>query len=41
MSCKVYFNKTLITVAPEKITMKIKGKNETVTLINSGEVYIL
>lgn len=41
MSCKVYFNKTLFPVVPEKITMKIKGKNETVTLINSGEVNIL
>lgn len=41
MSCKVYFNKILFPVAPESITMKIKGNNETVTLIDSGEINIL
>lgn len=36
-----FMGKALLPVAPEKITMKIKGQNKTVNLINEGEVNIL
>lgn len=37
----VYLGKTLLPVAPEKISMKINGKNTTYDLINDGEINIL
>lgn len=38
---KVYFDGTLFPIAPSKISTKINGRNETITLINEGEVNIL
>lgn len=38
---KVYLDGTLFPVAPSKISTKINGRNETITLINEGEVNIL
>lgn len=40
MSYYVYFDKTLLPVAPQKLTMKIKNQNKTMNLINDGEVNI-
>jgi hypothetical protein len=37
----VYLGKTLLPIAPEKISMKINGKNKTYDLINDGEMNIL
>ena len=37
----VYISNTLLPVAPNKITTQINGKNETVTLINDGEINML
>lgn len=37
----IYIDDMLLPINPEKITMKINGKNETATLINDGEVSIL
>ena len=37
----VYLGKTLFPVAPEKITMRINGKNTTHDLINDGEMNVL
>ncbi len=37
----IYIDDILLPVNPEKITIKINGKNETATLINDGEVSIL
>jgi len=37
----VYLGKTLLPVAPEKISMRINGKNTTYDLINDGEMNIL
>lgn len=34
----VYINNILMPVTPEKITQKFKGRNETIDLINGGEV---
>ena len=36
-----YLNKCLLPVAPPKLTVKINNANETVTLINEGEINIL
>lgn len=36
-----YLKKCLLPVAPEKLQMKINNANETVTLINEGEINIL
>lgn len=33
-----YFGKVLFPIAPEKIETKIKGNNQTITLINEGEI---
>lgn len=37
----VYLSKTLFPIAPEKISMKINGKNTVYDLINDGEMNIL
>ena len=37
----VYFDKCLLPVTPEKISIKINGNNKTVNLINDGEINIL
>lgn len=34
----IYLNKILYPVAPEKITIKVKGGNKTISLINESEV---
>ncbi|MCX4292347.1 LysM peptidoglycan-binding domain-containing protein [Otoolea muris] len=36
-----YLNKCLLPVAPPKLSVKINNANETVTLINEGEINIL
>ncbi|MFQ9572574.1 MAG: hypothetical protein ACLR0V_00525 [Roseburia hominis] len=36
MAYRLYMDGILFPVTPSKITMKINGKNETVTLINEG-----
>ena len=41
MAYRLYMDGILYPVTPSKITMKINGKNETVTLINEGEANIL
>ena len=41
MAYRLYMDGILFPVTPSKITMKINGKNETVTLINEGEANIL
>lgn len=38
---EVYLKNTLLPVTPEKMSVKIKGNNKTVNLINEGEVNIL
>lgn len=37
----VYFGKCLLPVTPEKISIKVNGNNQTVNLINEGEINIL
>ena len=37
----VYFDRCLLPVTPEKISIKINGNNKTVNLINEGEINIL
>ena len=37
----VYLGKTLLPVAPDKINMRVNGKNTTYDLINDGEMNIL
>ncbi|NLI90201.1 MAG: hydrolase [Epulopiscium sp.] len=41
MSYYFYFDKLLLPVAPPKMQLSIRNKNETVTLINEGEVNLL
>ena len=41
MAYHFYMGKTLCPVAPSKLQLKIKGQNETLTLINEGEINIL
>lgn len=41
MAYRLYLNGVLFPVTPSKITVKINGKNERVTLINEGEASIL
>lgn len=36
-----YFDKVLLPVTPEKVTMKIGGADKTYTLMNEGEISIL
>lgn len=36
-----YLNKCLLPIAPEKLQMKINNANDTLTLINEGEINIL
>ena len=36
-----YLDKCLLPVAPSKLTIKINNKNDTLTLINEGEINIL
>lgn len=41
MAYLVYLDKVLLPITPAKIKLKIKNKNETLDLINHGEVNIL
>lgn len=41
MAYRLYLDGVLFPVTPEKITVKINGNNEKVTLINEGEANIL
>lgn len=41
MSYVFYMDKILLPVTPEKLELKIKNQNQTVTLINDGEINIL
>lgn len=41
MAYYMYLDKTLFPITPGKITTKINGKNETLTLINEGEVNLI
>lgn len=41
MAYRLYLDGTLFPVIPSKLTLKINGNNETVTLINEGEAVIL
>lgn len=41
MAYRIYLDGVLLPVAPQKISVKVNGKNETVTLINEGEANIL
>lgn len=41
MSYRFYLGRILLPVTPEKLELKIENKNETITLINDGEVNIL
>jgi len=41
MSYYFFVGDTMLPVPPEKMNIKIKGKNKTVTLINEGEVNII
>lgn len=41
MAYRLYLDGVLFPVTPSKITVKINGKNERVTLINEGEASIL
>lgn len=41
MAYVVYLDKVLLPITPAKINLKIKNKNETLDLINHGEVNIL
>lgn len=41
MAYRLYLDGTLFPVVPSKVTVKINGNNETVTLINEGEAVIL
>lgn len=36
-----YLNKCLLPIAPPKLEIKINNANETITLINEGQVTIL
>ena len=36
-----YLKKCLLPIAPPKLSVKINNANETVTLINEGEINIL
>lgn len=38
---KIYFDGTLFPVAPPKISTKINGRNNTIELINEGEVNVI
>lgn len=41
MAYYMYLEKTLFPITPGKITVKINGKNQTVTLINEGEANLI
>lgn len=41
MSYYFYLGKTLLPVAPEKLSLNINGSNKTYTLINEGEINVL
>lgn len=41
MAYDFYMDKCLLPIAPEKLEIKINGDNETVTMINEGEINIL
>ena len=38
---RFYMGDVLLPITPEKLTLKINGANETITLINEGEVNLL
>jgi LysM repeat protein len=38
---QVYMGRTLLPIAPSKLTLKIKNQNKTLNLINEGEVNVL
>lgn len=38
---ELYMNKVLFPITPSNIKMKVNGKNETITLINKGEVNVI
>ena len=37
----VYLGSVLLPISPDKLTLKIKNANKTMTLINEGEVNFL
>lgn len=41
MSYEFWLDDTQLPVAPSKLTVKIKGNNKTITLINEGEINLL
>jgi nucleoid-associated protein YgaU len=41
MAYEFWLDATMLPVAPSKVTVKIAGKNKTVTLINEGDINIL
>lgn len=41
MAYNVYLDKCLLPITPEKITLKVKNGNKTLTLMNEGEVNVL
>lgn len=41
MAYNVYLDKCLLPVTPEKIMLKVKNGNKTITLMNEGEVNVL
>lgn len=41
MAYNVYLDKCLLPITPDKITLKVKNGNKTVTLMNEGEVNVL
>ena len=41
MSYYFFIGDTMLPIPPEKMSLKVKGKNKTVTLINEGEVNII
>lgn len=41
MSYYFYLDKTLLPIAPEKISMKINNQNKTINLINEGQVNVV
>ena len=36
-----YLGNCLLPIAPEKLSLKINNANETITLINEGEINVL
>ena len=38
---KFYFDEVLLPITPQKLTVKIKGNNKTLTLVNGGDINFL